>query len=100
MTRPRDDVGQFVQGLDLVGNDAAHGGRLLRRFLRQGDGVATQFLTGRFEFALNLARHAAHVGCGRLKARRRLAENILDFGAGLFIGRPQQVDRAVALAAD
>ncbi len=100
MARARNDVGQLVERLDLIGHDTPHGRGLLGGFLRQDHGIAPQFLTRCLKLALDLPRKAAHFGGRSLKPRGRLAENIFNVAIRLFVGGAQERRGAFPLAAE
>ncbi len=83
---PRDEGGQFVERLDLVGDHAAHVGGGFLRLLRQLDDAPMQFGAGVFELALDLPGHAAHLVHGVAELRRRVVEGLGHFGGGLLVG--------------
>ena len=59
-TGTADDVGQVVEGLDLLGDDAAHGGCRFGRLARDLDETAAQLAARRLQLVMDLARHAPH----------------------------------------
>ena len=92
--RARDDVGQLVERLHLLADDAAQRGGLLGRLARQFRGAATHFGARLLELALDLHRHAADLGRGGGEFLRRPAEDIRQLVIGLLIGRAQRRRRS------
>src|ERR1700730_5917246 len=90
------DFAQRLERLDLIGDGTPHGSRLLRRLLRQIGGATAQGFAGRFEFALDLARHIAQLRRRGLETLRGLPENACELRIGLLAGSAPRPRRALA----
>src|ERR1700674_3811837 len=92
-----DDVVQLRQGLDLVGDDAAHGGGAFARLLGQLQHAALQLLAGELERTLHFLRHVAQLARGDGEALVHLVEQAAHLLDGLLIGGLERDRGAAAL---
>ena len=92
----RHDFAQRLERLDLIGDGTPHAAACCA--VSCGNrGATAQDFAGRFEFALDLARHIAQLRRRGLETFRGLPENASELRIGLLAGSAHRRRRALAL---
>ena len=91
-----DNFVELGERLDLVGDEAAHGGGAFARLVRQLEHAALQLLAGLLQRMLHLARDLAQFARGIGEALVHVAEERIDLAGRGLVGRANagRVDEA------